>query len=592
MYKLREWLQLKPEAEAHNSSYQIQDGRFCAVRVNKSGGIWINPLCNFVARVTEEDVLDDGAETTRAFVLEGMLESREPLPAVRIPAARFGGMSWVPERWGLRAIVRAGSTVHDQLREAIQHFSGDARRHRVFTHMGWREIDGGWVYLTTGRGVGAADIEVDLGAELARYRLPCVAENPRDAMRMSLRLLALAPLTVTVPLWASMFRAPLASACPADFSLWLEGPTGNLKSTIAALFLCHFGEFDRTSLPGTWSSTANQIERRAFVLKDAPFVVDDYAPGPLDGRELEAKAARVLRSQGNLSGRGRLRADLSERPAYPPRGLIIGTGEQHPPGQSLLARMLILEINRTTVDLRALSEAQRWARKLPHAMVGYLLWLAPRMATLPGLLRETLEGTRARMNAKGDHLRIPEVLAHLSLGLNCGLQYAEDIGACSRAEAEMYQTKCWEALLVAGRTHGRSVETERPSRCFLSVLTAMLTQGRAEILPRDLGGDGLPGDKLVGWGDDDSIYLVPESAFGAVARFCREAGEPFPVRQERLLRDLAREGLSECDPERYTTTARIGGRSRRVLRLRRQEVEGVLGEELPSYHQRFRGGEA
>jgi hypothetical protein len=103
---------------------------------------------------------------------------------------------------------------------------------------------------------------------------------------------------------AGAYRAPLAAALPLDGSLWVEGQTGSLKSTLVALILSHFGSFDRLHLPGAWSSTANQLERRAFVLKDTMFVVDDYAPGA-DARDLEIKAQRILRAQGNLAGRCR-----------------------------------------------------------------------------------------------------------------------------------------------------------------------------------------------------------------------------------------------------------------------------------------------
>ena len=241
-------------------------------------------------------------------------------------------MTWVADQWGFGAIVNAGLSTRDQLREAIQRLSPNPRRRHVFTHTGWRKINGAWIFLTASGAVGRDGYEVDLGTELSKYSLPRTPQNPREAMRASLRLLDIAPLTVTVPLWAAMFRAPLASACQVDSSLWTEGPTGSLKSTLAALFLSHFGSFSETSLSGSWSSTANQLEHRAFVLKDVPFVIDDYAPSGLDSRELEAKATRLLRSQGNLSARNRLRADLTERPGFPPRGIIIGTGEQHPPG--------------------------------------------------------------------------------------------------------------------------------------------------------------------------------------------------------------------------------------------------------------------
>jgi hypothetical protein len=84
----------------------------------------------------------------------------------------------------------------------------------------------------------------------------------------------------------------------------------------------------------------------SFLTKDVVLLIDDYAPTAGEFADLQRKAERVLRSQGNLSGRGRLRADLGLRPTMPPRGIIVSTGEQHPLGHSLVARTVILELAR------------------------------------------------------------------------------------------------------------------------------------------------------------------------------------------------------------------------------------------------------
>src|SRR5262249_53004875 len=150
---------------------------------------------------------------------------------------------------GLAAVVSAGLSTRDQLRKAIQRLSLNPRRRQVFTHTGWREIEGEWFYLTAAGAVGHDGFEVDLGRELATYSLPRTPDDPQSAVRTSLQLLDIAPLTVTAPLWSAIFRAPLASACPLDVSVWIEGVTGSLKSTLTALFLSHYGPFQRTSLP-------------------------------------------------------------------------------------------------------------------------------------------------------------------------------------------------------------------------------------------------------------------------------------------------------------------------------------------------------
>jgi hypothetical protein len=561
------------------SGYVIDRGRLCRVKQTKDGPV-IEPLCNFTAWINEELALDDGAEPTRVFLIEGSLESGQPLPPARVPAARYNGMSWVTETWGSRAIVRAGQTTRDYTREAIQRLSPVVKIRHVFAHTGWRKISDQWAYLTATGAIGLDGCEVDLGPELGRYQLPRTLDDPVSAMRRSLSLLKVAPLRITAPLWAATFRAPLASLLHIDLSLWLEGQTGSLKSTLAALFLAHFGEFDRLHLPGTWSSTANQLERRAFLLKDVLFVIDDYAPSGVDLREMELKVSRLLRSQGNLAGRGRLRADLSERPAFAPRGLILSTGEQHPSGQSILARTLLIELGRPDIHLKLLQEAQNAANHLPHAMAGYIAWLAPQMPALASELKETFEGARDRATAAQEHLRVPEALAHLWVGLHCALAYAEDIGVCSTSEVEELEADCWDALLEAGTAQGQSIEEDRPSRRFLRVLLTLATQRHVVLLPKG-GDDGarsrLDGD-LVGWWDDNALFLLPEAAYQAVARRCRETGNAFPTNEDRLRRDLVKDRLSECDTGRTTKVVRIGEQSRRVIMLKRESVDALLGE--------------
>ena len=234
------------------------------------------------------------------------------------------------------------------------------------------------------------------------------------------------------------------------------------------------------------------------------------------------------------------------------------------------------------VDLERLTQAQAQAARLAHAMAGYVAWLAPQMPTLPGLLRETFDGARARATSGDEHRRVPEVLAHLWLGLHCGLSYAEEIGACHAAEASALRAEGWATLVALGGAQGRFLDDERPTRRFLRVLLALVAQRRGALLPKDDLGDTLrQGVDVLGWQDDEALHLIPETAYMAVARFCREAGEPFAVRQERLAKDLAKEGITECESDRYTRTVRVSGRTRRVWSLRRAVVEDLLGQESP-----------
>ena len=180
-------------------------------------------------------------------------------------------------------------------------------------------------------------------------------------MQASLKLLLLAPARVTVPIWATIWRA-LFGCC--ESVIWLVGRTGVFKSELAALAQQHYGRgMDARHFPQNWASTANDIELTLFAAKDALAVVDDFAPGITRGsrQELENKAERVMRGLGNAAGRGRMTADGRQRPDRPPRAQVIVTGEDLPALHSIRARALIVPVAEGDVDTALLTEAQETA---------------------------------------------------------------------------------------------------------------------------------------------------------------------------------------------------------------------------------------
>jgi hypothetical protein len=379
-----------------------------------------------------------------------------------------------------------------------------------------------------------------------------------------------------------VFLAPLAPFLPIDFVLWLFGETGTLKSTLLALLLSHFGKFTRTSLPANWESTANALEKLTFLAKDVPLVLDDYAPqsSGLDASELERKVTRIIRAAGNRSGRGRMRSDTSLRASYPPRGMVLSSGEQLPSGQSIMARTLAVEVKHGDVDLAKLSASQDSAHLLPHGMAGYLLWIANHWdhlaETLPRRWRTIRDET-----VKENHLRLPEIFASLCLAVDTALTYAVELDALSRPDADEIRQKGKLVLLDLVKKQGERIEGEKATLQFLEVLNELLTQGAVYVAPADGTTSAYPANaEHIGWQDDDYLYLLPKAVFHRVAAFCRSEGGYFPVKRNTLYRQLYEEGFSERDKKggRYTVVQRVGtDKSERVLKLRRATMEKALG---------------
>jgi Domain of unknown function (DUF3854)/Domain of unknown function (DUF927) len=289
-----------------------------------AGIVWMKPtpagdepvaLTNFTAEIVADIVEHDGAEARRHFELVAEVDGQRR--RFSVPAKEFSGLAWVPEQLGARAIVNPGNVVKDQVRAAIQSTSAHIVEWRVYTHTGWhRSHDGVWYYFHGGGILGAGghvpNMEVALPGSLRPMRLP---EPPRGdavaaAVKASLRLIDVAPFTVTVPLWLAVWRACLGRL---DFGLHIMGMSGVGKSELTALAQQHYGAgFDRTHLPGNWFSTENALEMLAFQAKDMLLVIDDFCPKgkAADISAMHQKADRLFRALGNGSSRGRLRRDL------------------------------------------------------------------------------------------------------------------------------------------------------------------------------------------------------------------------------------------------------------------------------------------
>ena len=580
---------IEGSAELITAGYAINTGRLCFLRFSDKGDAIPVPLCNFVAEVTQEIVKDDGIETQQEFEIEGKLAAGQVLPKLRVSKDKFSAMHW-PLDWGMKAVISAGQGARDKMREAIQLLSQDAARDYIFTHIGWRKITDEWVYLHAGGAVGARNLSVIPGADsLRNYVLPDTGDT-LSAVRKSLELLNITSREVTLPLLSAVYRAPTTSLLYPDLTLFLYGQTGSFKSTIAALFLCHYGQFTLKNLPESWLSTENALEKSANLCHDAILVIDDYAPesNVREAAALDKRVNRFIRQVGNRAGRGRLRSDLTSRPAYLPNCLPLATGEQLPLGiSSVAARMLPVEVLRKEVDLELLSEAQKTAAVLPVAMRGYLEWLRPQMDDLTKALARRFTQLRDEAQVAG-HARLPEIVANLHIGAEMGLRFAVEIGAIKQSEADVLLSENWSVLIALANKHAKVLQQERPVMQFLRTLEALFTQRLAHLADRTSGNPPTNGvtkrsldvpqfsaGKKIGWIDDSGIYLQPAAAWAVVNEFNRY-GDRIAVRERTMREMLAREGVSVTREGRLTFQARCENKVIETLHITHEKLEALL----------------
>ncbi|HQQ76459.1 MAG TPA: DUF3854 domain-containing protein [Thermoanaerobaculia bacterium] len=567
--------------------FKVTPNGIVMMKPTKNGGVVEILLTNFTAEIVEDVELDDGVESTRHYRIRAVVGGRER--TVSVPAHEYHSLGWIPTKLGARAIVSPGLAAQDCTRAAIQSLSTDSRERTVFAHLGWRERDGELFYLHAGGAITAeglrTDVDVEVPGGLERYALP----DP-ESVDLAASFAAVRRLLETLGAvrgWRLLSLVPaaiLGEIVPTDFVAWVWGRTGTFKSTAAALVSCFFGKFDRLSLPGNFTSTANATQGIAHAAKDVVFVVDDFAPAANQSLQSvqDQTVFKLIRAVGDRHGRNRMRPDRTLVGGKPPRGLVLVTAElPQPAGQSTQARVFEIPWDNVGINNEALAWAQQEALLYAGVTAAFVKDVASRFAVLREELPRRVEALRSEFVAS--HRRVAETASKLVAAVEVFLDFAHRSGLVSEAEKASLRGAAVEAIAEAARGSSEAEMERSPITLLLEGLRAAFSLGQA-YLDHVVGGPPLvdrekwgrvhgepgPQSALIGWRDENRglVYLVPSAALLAASRALggdialprSVAAVGALLRAERL--------LHHAEPGRSTILMRIGQTRPRVWTLR------------------------
>lgn len=561
----------EPYATAEGRTYQLVRGR--------DGARYVQ-IANFTARLRRQVILDNGVERTSHAVLDGVMCDGRVLPEVRVPSADWASLKWIGRSWGPTPSISAESGADRNFRAAIQYLSGTSLPiETVYVHTGWIREGTVWVYLHRTGAIGADGLVTSVRVELPPSLDPCALPAPPEGERLvavvraSLRFLLLAPLQITAPVYAAIFRAVLPVL--PDYVLAIVGRTTSGKSEIAARAQQHFGAgFTRLSLPGNWMSTGNALEAAVFAAVQLFFAIDDlvHSGTRADKDQKEKEFDRVVRSVGNHAGRDRCNPDGSLKGGRPPRGLIVVTAEDLPPArQSAHARLFTVEVGKDDTDWDEMTQAQAdgAAGMLAEAMSGFLRWLAPRLDDVLSNFPAEKDRIARRVADLGPMMRrTPQTCGDLLVGLGLFLEFATEAGAVTADERAALQDACTRAVAEVAVDQGRAQAASDPVNRFLAVLLSAFVTGRAHLV--STGGSApdpsiaeawgwrlrktgtgqfandewTPTGNRVGWLDPngEDVYLEPEASYALVQELTRNAGDGLSIGRARLGKALFEAG--------------------------------------------------
>ena len=348
---------------------------------------------------------------------------------------------------------------------------------------------------------------------------------------------------------------------------------------------------DARNFPASWTSTGNSLEGLAFAAKDVLLTIDDFCPAgsQSDVARYHANAERIFRAQGNVAGRGRMRADGTLKAPKPPRGLVLATGEDVPRGHSMRSRMLIVELRPGDVDKVKLTLSQRHADAGLNAacMAGFLRYVAPKKDAAAAKIKADVAQARAAGFGADSaiHARTPDIAASLQAAFEIHMRFALETVALSGEEAGALRERCRKAL---SDSCARQAEFQQ----YLDLLSSVLASGRAHVASHPDGGKPTnfeamgwraeahgeetcfrPQGRCVGTVDENAFFLDPDAAFAEVQALAGAQGEALAISGKTLSKRLAEKGLlMETLADRLLVYKTIAGVKRRVLVLRRDAI--------------------
>lgn len=585
---LRSSLEPYIEAYADIYSYGIResDGALCYLKrtgkADEEGNeiIEYEPVADFAAIMTEETLLDDGVEASRMYTLQGYAYGRKPLPPIEVNADRFNSMTWL-DKWGSAANVRPGRQNADRLKYAIKDAAKfTAIETTAHTHTGFKEIDGKLVYLHNGGAIGADGIQTKLPGKLNLYTFP----KKGGDMRHTLDLLKIAPARIAYPLIAYTYLAPLGhflkdAPVPVALSPEIVGRTQSGKTTLCALLLCHYGtKFTDKNLPASFKDSPASLRDKAFRIKDALLLVDDFHP-EADSKEHQ-RMLSVYNTVSAMGGDGdsadRANPDGTLKTSKPPRGSFLITAEYKPDvAESRNARIYTLNIAPGDVlfneDLNRLQQMGRDGT-LAAGMRSYIEFIIDHADGLTESLLDTFTAKLRDVQSTLEEIdletmkRQPVQIAWLLTGLHVYLRVMKERGEMTEEEASSHYNAAHEILIEEAKEQAAELREESPAAIFVDTLRDMLITGKISLYTLDAEGKAerpaVSKDKsadVIGYDDPHNgfIYLLPGVAYGKVCTHLQTAGRMFPLRSDKALgRQLKEYGAIEPRTNKAQTPAR------------------------------------
>lgn len=554
-------------------------------------------ISNFISPPTRFVTYNDGNESRTDVTLQMILNTGKQLNGITVDIKEFESTNWLSNGiWNFEPRISPSGNNKEFFKDAVKILSQKATKETIYSHMGFRKINGKIYYLYHGGVIGEnEDIKVDLSnSGLEQYRFSKEELNDiqiKECIKTSFNLLNVAKDTIIIPMLGTIFLAPLQSifrelGIANGFVTWVLGESGTQKSTLAALMISHYGDFERDTIPCGFKDTVNSLEKQAFIIKDSVLLVDDYYPSQSlqESRKMDAVAESIFGMAGDKQGRTRMKQNGKDiRKSYSARGIIMATGENFPNfAESRVARSVIVEIEKGDLKLDVLTNIQNKKYNLNICMREYVKWIIKNYDRISKDIKEDFSIYREKFNRDFSHARIPENMASLYIGCEMFFRFAKETGVIDTTTMTEMLLMSFNALLSLAQKQSIKTADAKPDKMFFYAIQELVASGEAyfKVYLNEVQSASTPYATFLGCYDSTKsvYYLIPGVAYKSVVEYYEKQNMKFPLNQAALWSYLKKHGsIAMAEQDRNTIRRKIGNENISVIAVHQQKISEDLG---------------
>lgn len=522
---------LKPYAETRGELFVSNDGK--EIYFARDG----TPLTDFgaiplnVIHQYSEDGVDDYLELL-------ILGKGIPSKIVKICGKDLGTAQWI-DSLGINYIYERQEIWNIKI--LIQRMVKYAPVKEEFLYSGWAP-DGQNFYVKCGKKLCGDDWNEECAKKSCEYTLQMLDVAPRS---LTIVLLAIVILSLVQSKMVSRGIYFKGVCC-------IVAQTQSFKTTLASLF---FDLADGRKTDINFEASTAAIIRTIGNARDSTVVLDDYKPGATktESREMLQKINTVIRCCSDDSGGVKRAGMKNETVTNSARCLVVVTAEYiHFDVQSTLARLLILEMNRKSVDQDKLTYFQQNHAIYRECIENFIQYIVRQgINTFCENLEQRFLQERYSLQTElfayevSVDNRTSDMCTWLNIAFFEFLKYALSVNAITQEDFEKYKQESKAIFLSIMEKQAERVAELDEVRCYFAGLRILLETGEeylGELQSRNTNYATANSKSAIGFKKKGFVYLKNDVAFQKVVSYFRRNGKEFVISESELRRKLADRG--------------------------------------------------